>query len=432
MKRIITSTLLLSALALFSACQKSEQQAPAKGESIVFTASFAPETKTVIDETGKKSLWNQDEIRIFNGKKKESGEYESQKYVTQAANTATAEFEIEDKTATFTGDKFIAVYPFNNSGYAWWNGSADKVINHLWLKPEQTATEGTYDPEGHVAVAYTENRELKFKNACTLLKFTIQSDNIQEIWFESNDGAPISGNFGFNTETDDIYTGNTEYVKFSHVAVKDGFTKGKTYYMSCIPAKLNSGFTIKVVANIDGKNVNGENIPYNKSIKIDRYNKSIKLDRNKIYDLGNITYKESSAKPVFDYGIVGGFNDWKVSAPLQFVDTDGDGIYECKDVKLKANEGQGEGFKFVVNNSWDYSFGAWKEPFVFDTEMKGGWYEVSTNNLGGQDKNILVSATSEKWDLYIYVKVEAEWGRTLAYTVLPAGSPTPTKPTPTK
>ena len=79
MKRIITSTLLLSALALFSACQKSEQQAPAKGENIVFTASFAPETKTVIDETGKQSLWNQDEIRIFNGKKKESGEYESQK-----------------------------------------------------------------------------------------------------------------------------------------------------------------------------------------------------------------------------------------------------------------------------------------------------------------------------------------------------------------
>lgn len=427
MKRIITSTLLLSALALFSACQKSEQQAPAKGESIVFTASFAPETKTVIDETGKKSLWNQDEIRIFNGKKKESGEYESQKYVTQAANTATAEFEIEDKTATFTGDKFIAVYPFNNSGYAWWNGSADKVINHLWLKPEQTAKAGTYDPEGHVAVAYTENTALSFKNACALLKFTIQSDNIQEIWFESNDGTPISGNFGFNTETNEIYTGNKEYTNFSHVAVKDGFTKGKTYYMSCIPAVLNSGFTIKVVANIDGKNVNGENIVYNKSIKLDRYSKSIKLDRNKIYDLGNITYKENSAKPVFDYGIVGGFNDWKVSEPLPFVDTDGDGIYECKDVNLKANEGQGEGFKFVVNNSWDYSFGAWKEPYVFDTEMKGGWYEVSTNNLGGQDKNILVSATSEKWDLYIYVKVEAEWGRTLAYTVLPAGSPTPTK-----
>lgn len=266
MKRIITSTLLLSALALFSACQKSEQQAPAKGESIVFTASFAPETKTVFDETGKKSLWNQDEIRIFNGKKTESEAYESQKYVTKATNAATAEFEIEDKTATFTGDKFIAVCPNSLATNAWWNGSADKTINKLWLKPEQTATAGTYDPEGHVAVAYTENTALSFRNACALLKFTIKSDNIKEIWFESNDGTKISGNFGFNTETNEIYTGNTEYTNFSHVAVKDGFKKGKTYYMSCIPAELKSGFTIKVVANIDGKNVNGENTVYSQSL----------------------------------------------------------------------------------------------------------------------------------------------------------------------
>ena len=278
MKRIITSTLLLSALALFSACQKSEQQAPAKGESIVFTASFAPETKTVIDETGKKSLWNQDEIRIFNG-----NHAEAQEYVTTAVKAATAEFKIKDETKSLTGTSFIAVCPNSLATKAWWNSSADKTINKLWLKPEQTATDGTYDPEGHVAVAYTENTALSFNNACALLKFTIKSDNIKEIRFESNDGTPISGNFGFNTETDDIYTGNTEYVKFSHVAVKDGFTKGKTYYMSCIPAVLNSGFTIKVVANIDGKNVNGENIVYNKSIT---------LDRSKIYDLGDITYTE--------------------------------------------------------------------------------------------------------------------------------------------
>ena len=417
MKRIITSTLLLSALALFSACQKSEQQVPAKGWSIVFTASFAPETKTVIDETGKKSLWNQDEIRIFNGKQTESGAYESQKYVTKAINAATAKFEIEDEAATFTGDKFIAVYPFNNSGNAWWNGSADKVINHLWLVNVQRAFEGTYDPLSHVAVAYTENHELSFKNACTLLKFTIQSDNIQEIWFESNDETKISGNFGFNTVTDEIYTGNTEYTNYSHIAVKDGFAKGKTYYMSCIPAVLNSGFTIKVVANIDGKNVNGENIVYTKSIT---------LDRNKIYNLGDITYKESTVKPVFDYGIVGGFNSWNVSAPLQFVDTDGDGIYECKDVNLKAQEGQVEGFKFVVNNSWDKAFGVHGD-FDFDTAITG-WYEgVYTNNLVDKGHNIKVSDTSKNWDIYIYAKQEESWGRELAFTILPAGSPTPTK-----
>lgn len=407
MKRIITSTLLLSALALFSACQKSEQQAPAKGESIVFTASFAPETKTVID--GKQSLWNQDEIRIFNG-----NHSEAQEYVTTAVKAPTAEFKIKDEAASLKGTSFIAVCPNSLATHAWWNSTADKTINKLWLKPEQTATVGTYDPEGHVAVAYTENTTLEFKNACALLKFTIKSDNIQEIWFESNDGTPISGNFGFNTETDDIYTGNTEYVKFSHVAVKDGFKKGKTYYMTCIPAELKSGFTIKVVANIDGKNVNGENIAYTKSIK---------LDRNKIYNLGDITYKESSAKPVFDYGIVGGFNGWDVSKPLQFVDTDGDGIYECKDVNLKAQDGKDEGFKFVFNDSWLGVHG----DFDFDTTVTGWYAGLYTNDTGDKTHNIKVSDTSKNWDIYIYAKQEESWGRELAFTILPAGSPTPTK-----
>ena len=375
MKRIITSTLLLSALALFSACQKSEQQAPAKGESIVFTASFAPETKTVIK--GKQSLWNQDEIRIFNGKKKESGEYESQKYVTQAANTATAEFEIEDKAATFTGDKFIAVYPFNNSGNAWWNGSADKVINHLWLVNDQRAFEGTYDPISHVAVAYTENHELRFKNACTLLKFTIQSDNIQEIWFESNDGTPISGNFGFNTKTDDIYTGNKEYTNFSHVAVKDGFTKGKTYYMSCIPAVLNSGFTIKVVANIDGKNVNGENIPYNKSIT---------LDRNKIYDLGDVTYTERPAEMRTLYLEPG---VWKKDDPVYqayLFNGSGHEWYKFENVK----EGL---YKVSFPDQWETIIACRMKPEVKENPWDSKWNQTNDIPLASFGDNNCISIT---------------------------------------
>ena len=405
MKRIITSTLLLSALALFSACQKSEQQAPAKGESIVFTASFAPETKTVID--GKQSLWNQDEIRIFNG-----NHAEAQTYVTDATNAATAEFKIKDETASLTGTSFIAVCPDSIATKAWWNGSEETTINKLYLKPQQTATAGTYDPKGHVAVAYTKNHELSFKNACALLKFTIKSDNIKEVCVYSTD-AVLSGNFNFNTEGEGSITttvGEGNYESNNYVKVVGNFVNGQTYYMSCIPANLENGLTLEVV-NTDGKK-GKDRTTTNK----------IKLKRSMIYDLGDVTYL-----PIFDYGIVGGFNSWDTSKPYQFVDTDGDGIYECKNVDLKAKEGQGEGFKFVVNNSWDYSFGAWKEPYVFDTEMKGGWYEVSTNNLGGQGNNIRVSDTSKKWDLYIYVKVEAEWGRTLAYTVLPAGSPTPTK-----
>lgn len=281
MKRIITSTLLLSALALFSACQKSEQQAPAKGESIVFTASFAPETKTVIDETGKKSLWNKDEIRIFNG-----NHSEAQTYVTDATKAATAEFKIKDETASLTGTSFIAVCPNSLATKAWWNSTADKTINKLYLKPEQTATVGTYDPEGHVAVAYTDNTALEFKNACALLKFTIKSDNIKEVCIYSTD-AVLSGNFNFNTEGLNITTtavGEDAYESKNYVKVTGNFENGQTYYMSCIPGTLANGFTLEVV---NDKAAKGK----------DRvYTKEIELMRNKIYDLGDVVYEERPAE----------------------------------------------------------------------------------------------------------------------------------------
>lgn len=317
-KNYYIHSIILSALALFSACQKSEQQAPAKGESIVFTASFAPETKTVIK--GKQSLWNQDEIRIFNGKPSEA-----QEYVTTAVEAATAEFKIKDETKSLTGTSFIAVCPNSSANEASRNGSVDKTINKLRLKPEQTATDGTYDPEGHVAVAYTENTALSFKNACALLKFTIKSDKIKEVCVYSTD-AVLSGNFNFNTEGEGSITttavGGDTYVSNNYVKVTGDFVNGQTYYMSCIPGTLANGFTLEVV-NTDGKK-GKDRTTTNK----------IELERSKIYDLGDVTYL-----PIFDYGIVGGFNSWDTSKPHQFVDTDGDGIYECKNVDLKAKEG---------------------------------------------------------------------------------------------
>lgn len=276
MKRIITSTLLLSALALFSACQKSEQQAPAKGESIVFTASFAPETKTVLD--GKQSLWNQDEIRIFNG-----NHSEAQEYVTTAVKAPTAEFTIKNPEATFTGTNYIAVCPNSLATAAWWNSTADKTINKLYLKPQQTATAGNYDPEGHVAVAYTENTALEFKNACALLKFTIQSDNIKEVCVYST-GAVLSGNFNFNTVDDNITTTGVDetdiYETNNYVKVKGDFVNGQTYYMSCIPGTLTNGFTLEVV-NTDGKKGKDRTTT-----------KKVDLKRSGIFNLGEVKYEE--------------------------------------------------------------------------------------------------------------------------------------------
>ena len=375
MKRIITSTLLLSALALFSACQKSEQQAPAKGESIVFTASFAPETKTVIDKTGKKSLWNQDEIRIFNGNHSEAEEY-----VTTAVEAATANFTIKNPEAKFTGTNFIAVCPNSLATEAWWNGSVDKTINKLYLKPQQTATVGTYDPEGHVAVAYTENHELSFKNACTLLKFTIKSDNIKEVCVYST-GAVLSGNFNFNTEGEGSIT--TTAIGNNWVKVKGNFVNGQTYYMSCIPGKLANGFTLEVVNDKAAKG------------KDNVYTKEIELLRNKIYDLGDITYTERPAEMRTLYLEPG---DWKADgAVYQAYLFNGSGHEWYKFEKVK--EGL---YKVSFPDQWETIIACRMNPGGPASDWDGRWNQTNDIPLASFGDNNCISITgwgNEKYEL---------------------------------
>lgn len=383
MKRIITSTLLLSALALFSACQKSEQQAPAKGESIVFTASFAPETKTFID--GKQSLWNQDEIRIFNG-----NHSEAQTYVTDATNAATAEFKIKDETKSLTGTSFIAVCPNSLATKAWWNGSVDKTINKLYLKPEQTATAGTYDPEGHVAVAYTENTALSFKNACALLKFTVKSDNIKEVCVYSTD-AVLSGNFNFNTEGEGSITTTAigEYETNNYVKVKGDFVNGQTYYMSCIPATLENGLTLEVV-NTDGKK-GKDRTTTNK----------IELKRSKIYDLGEVKYEERPAETKTLYLEPG---VWKADdAVYQAYLFNGSGNQWYNFEKVK--EGL---YKVSFPDQWETIIACRMNPAGPASDWAGKWDQTNDISLASFGDNNCISITGWGKDKYELKKVTVE------------------------
>lgn len=372
MKRIITSTLLLSALALFSACQKSEQQAPAKGESIVFTASFAPETKTVIN--GKQSLWNQDEIRIFNG-----NHSEAQTYVTDATNAATAEFKIKDETASLTGTSFIAVCPNSLATKAWWNGSVDKTINKLYLKPEQTATAGTYDPEGHVAVAYTEkNTALSFKNACALLKFTVKSDNIKEVCVYSTD-AVLSGNFNFNTEGQGSITttavGEDTYVSKNYVKVTGDFVNGQTYYMSCIPGTLANGFTLEVVN--DKAAIGKDNV----------YTKPIELKRNSIYNLGNVVYEERPAETKTLYLEPGVWETY--GAVYQAYLFNGSG-YQWYDFEI-VKDGL---YKVSFPDQWETIIACRMNPAGPASDWKGKWNQTNDISIASLGDNNCISITS--------------------------------------
>lgn len=328
MKKGLFYALCLGALAMSASCQKTEQNSTEKGNSVVFTAQFDNEknvdVRTVLDETGKRSLWNKDEIRVLN----EEGV--SAVYKTDAMGQASATFTILEEGATFSGNRFMAACPAEPAGRASWDAGG-KTIKWLWLKDEQLPVAGSYDPAAHIAVAYTEGTELSFKNACALLKFTVASENVSEVVVYTTGGGEntlyLSGNFDVDmseqnnykfsrTSGDGSWGGN--YVK---IKAADGayLENGKTYYMTCLP--VTAVLNLEVVVNGVRQTIRTTSA-------------AVEIKRNDVLDLGDVAPVEKTLylKPQADfwdqanarfeaYTFAGAENMWYDFTPVK------DGIY---------------------------------------------------------------------------------------------------------
>lgn len=328
MKKGLFYALCLGALAVSASCQKTEQNSTEKGNSVVFTAQFDNEknvdVRTVLDETGKRSLWNKDEIRVLN----EEGA--SAVYKTDAMGQASATFTILEEGATFSGNRFMAACPAEPAGRASWDAGG-KTIKWLWLKDEQSPVAGSYDPAAHIAVAYTEGTELSFKNACALLKFTVASENVSEVVVYTTGGGEntlyLSGNFDVDmsdqnnykfsrTSGDGSWGGN--YVKIK-AAEGEYLEKSKTYYMACIP--VTAILNLEVVVNGVRQTIRTTSA-------------AVEIKRNDVLDLGDVAPVEKTLylKPQADfwdqanarfeaYTFAGSENMWYDFTPVK------DGIY---------------------------------------------------------------------------------------------------------
>lgn len=410
MKKLIFTTMAISALFLSVSCQKENVNDAPKGKGVVFTAyvdgvdPVDPDTKTVIgkNESNKTvSKWSGDErIWILNG----NNTWKKAFVATAAEPSEKVIFSEESSEVALEGKNYIAVYPASPASGSWWNyGEGNYYVDKLWLTNSQTATAGSYDPSAHIALAHTTTNSLYFKNMVALLKFTAKSANVTSIKVTVGAGEALTGNFSCDPVNEKIATDHVQdykYALYNYVELKGTFEAGKDYYIAVLPGTYSS-----LKLEVNGKVFN---------IKAG----GAKFSRNKIYDMGEV-----DDYPVCEYAIVCGFNSWNLSDPYPLKDTDGDGIYEYKNLSITE-----DGFQFVKPGTKNGAFGAWKDKFYFDTEMEpGAWYDVYTNNLGGQSHDILVSKTTSNWDIYIYCAQEADWGKNYKYIVVKAGSPTPSK-----
>ena len=357
--------LLLCALCAGLASCVKEDFAGAEADGLVaFTASYEAPTKTVLN--GLTPYWTpQEKIAIFNGV---NNEFTAT--VTEPSATATFKGELAGK-----GTKnFRAVTPYS-ADYTY--SSLGSTFYGLSVPQEQTAVEGSYDPQALVAIAQSDDYSLSFKNLGSLVKFTVISDGVTSVTLRSNNEEILSGSFDATYSASPIISvreGKDE------VTIKGDFKKGSTYYIVTLPASLEKGFITLL----------------NGSIKATSVDAPVQLARSGMVNLGELSLNpgESQLPDNGEEGedegvpsgwiIIGTFCDWTEDGALATYDLGS--YYKAFDVPA-ANLAS---FKFRNGDVWLGSAG--------ESVAADKWVTLSQD---GAAPDLSFSGSEATYDVYL-------------------------------
>ena len=236
-------------------------------KTVSFTASFDDETRTSILDGGK-VCWNEEDVITYLSGK---GIYDSNKMskksftITEDCSNASLSLELHDND-----ESLVAVY---SSGYV--NSiSSDGAV--LFIPEVQT---GLFK-DAHVSITKTtdlsDGAHLSFHNVTSLIKFTLERDDVGYVVFQGADYEEVCGC---------IYI--VEYNPYNNQIAAAAFNEGEyrirvntngsgDYYIETLPQVFQNGFKIECFDK-DGY-----------SLGCASTNKSLSLARSEIKNIGVI------------------------------------------------------------------------------------------------------------------------------------------------
>lgn len=263
MKKIYSIIFAAAAIFAASSCQEEIVEpdlGTQENESMTITAGFGAETKTVLD--GLKTYWKKgDQISVFDSNKKESDTDEGNNRLFAIDQTATEFAEGKTQTATFryegefvlpegeeTDPHFVALYPYQENAYCDFFDAENNCITGLEIPAEQVALADGFDATATFALAastYSNKDNLHFTNLYSLLRITINEDDVKEVKV-SVEGGNIAGeakvqlNLEMEDENTPVFNGGTlsateNGTNTVTLTCEDGFVAGEDYYIAIAP-----------------------------------------------------------------------------------------------------------------------------------------------------------------------------------------------------
>lgn len=286
--------------------------------------------------------------------------------ISVTGNNVTGVFSVDadtecGETARFLADvaegfsaPFKAVYP-----------SEAGTFESLTVPDVQTAVEGTFDPLAHVAVAFSEDNTLSFKNVTSLLKFQVPAaadfdQTVTSVTITST--TALAGTVSVEMSAEDSAPEVTVKSSKNQITVncKDGFDPEKTYYVAVLP-----GEKVDFVVRVNGY--------------LSRNAESVNIKRSTIMNMQQLPAPVASG-----WTIVGTHNDWNTSTGIK--------LYNDISGSVAKNVSGGTEFKMVKSGTSWYST-------MIPAGAKGYWCKLHANRVNMKpaagDIDVWVNSTGD-------------------------------------
>lgn len=256
--------LFFAAVAALAAVSCTKETA-VNTEKVVIKASFT-ETKTALAE-GTKTHWTPgDQLSVFNAS---MGNCLFKTDIE--ANTAGADFYYAGE-AFDAPQEYFCFYPYNKN-----ISTTDFVtFKGLEIPAVQTPVENGFDPAAALCFGRGQSANVSFENLTSLLKFTIDADEVYTVRVYATWGSKFAGACTFD--------GTALTASVNQVVLKGPMRKGKTFYMAVAPGTYE---TLDVYVNNE------------KLSDMTRTNKT--LEAGKIYDMGKLGNNRKTVLDFYNY-----------------------------------------------------------------------------------------------------------------------------------
>ena len=242
----------VAVLAMAASCTLNKlEETPmpgSEGTQVTFTATAADSgsgTKALLVDGAPDIYWAPgDGILIFN---RSWGTSEFHSTNTERARVVSFSGSVSGYAGAVSPENQVwAAYPASWD-HIWFDYQGGKYVE-MSLPFTQTAVAGTFDPKALMMLARSADTNLGFYHVGGGLKFKLTQDWVKQVELRANDGSPLAGYVqvvmdGQGLPTVSEYYETTDVVRLT-APKGETLQPGVWYYLCCLPAVLEKGYTL--------------------------------------------------------------------------------------------------------------------------------------------------------------------------------------------